>query len=59
MAENLIISGGDKASKYATLYRQLEALSESESDLIANMANFNDTRDIRIPLDRILPCNRR
>lgn len=41
MAENLIISGGDKASKYATLYRQLEALSESESDLIANMANFS------------------
>lgn len=41
MAENLIISDGDKASKYATLYRQLEALSESESDLIANMANFS------------------
>lgn len=41
MAENLIISGGDKASKYATLYRQLEALSESESDLIAIMANFS------------------
>ena len=41
MAENLIISDGDKASKYATLYRQLEAISESESDLIANMANFS------------------
>ena len=41
MAENLIISDGDKASKYATLYRQLEALSECESDLIANMANFS------------------
>ena len=40
MAEHLIISDGDKASKYATLYDQLEALTESESDMIANMANF-------------------
>lgn len=40
MAENLIIEGETKEEKYATLLPQLEALVESEDDMIANMANI-------------------
>lgn len=40
MAENLIIEGETKDEKYATLLPQLEALVESEDDMIANMANI-------------------
>lgn len=39
MAEELIIAQGGKKEKYAVLYRQIEALMEGESDMIANMAN--------------------
>lgn len=41
MAENLIISKGDKEQKYSVLYPQIKALVENESDLIANMANIS------------------
>lgn len=41
MAENLIISDGGKEEKYQTLYPQIVALTESENDLIANMANIS------------------
>lgn len=40
MAEQLIISDGSKEEKYALLYSQIAALTESESDMIANMANI-------------------
>lgn len=40
MAEELIISEGAKAAKYATLYRQVEAVVEAERDAIARMANI-------------------
>lgn len=40
MAEQLIISDGNKEDKYALLYSQIAALTESESDMIANMANI-------------------
>ena len=40
MAENLIISEGGKAEKYALLYKQIAALVEGENDTIANMANI-------------------
>lgn len=40
MAERLIISEGGKEEKYALLYSQVVALTEGESDLIANMANI-------------------
>ena len=39
MAEELIVAQGGKAEKYEVLYRQIEALMEGESDMIANMAN--------------------
>ena len=39
MAEELIITQGDKSEKYALLYKQIEALVAGESDTIANMAN--------------------
>jgi GAF domain-containing protein len=40
MAEELIIaSGADKKSRYETLIPQIKALTEDESDLIANLAN--------------------
>ena len=39
MAENLIVSEGSKAEMYETLYPQLVALVEGETDMIANMAN--------------------
>ena len=40
MAEQLIISDGSKEEKYDLLYSQIAALTESESDMIANMANI-------------------
>lgn len=40
MAEELIIAQGDKSEKYALLYKQIVALTESEPDPIANMANI-------------------
>ena len=39
MAEELIVAQGGKEEKYEVLYRQIEALMEDESDMIANMAN--------------------
>ena len=39
MAEELIVAQGGKEEKYEVLYRQIEALVEGESDMIANMAN--------------------
>lgn len=40
MAEHLIIKGGNKEERYATLLPQLKSLVEGESDMIANMANI-------------------
>ena len=40
MAEQLIIDGGTKGEKYATLLPQLAAVVEGETDMIANMANI-------------------
>ncbi len=40
MAENLIIAEGGKTEKYLVLYGQIKALTEGESDMIANMANI-------------------
>lgn len=39
MAEELIVAQGGKEERYEVLYRQIEALMEGESDMIANMAN--------------------
>ena len=39
MAEELHIAQGSKEEKYALLYKQIAAVTESESDPIANMAN--------------------
>lgn len=39
MSENLIIAQGEKEEKYQMLIPQIRALVESESDMIANMAN--------------------
>ena len=39
MAEELHIAQGGKEEKYALLYKQIAAVTESESDPIANMAN--------------------
>ena len=39
MAEELHIAQGGKEEKYALLYKQIAALTENESDTIANMAN--------------------
>lgn len=39
MAEELHIAQGGKEEKYALLYKQIASLVESESDIIANMAN--------------------
>ena len=41
MAEELHIAKGDKNGKYSLLYKQIEAVIESENDLIANMANIS------------------
>ena len=40
MAEELHIARGGKEEKYALLYKQIAAVTESESDTIANMANI-------------------
>ena len=40
MAEELYIAQGGKEEKYALLYKQIAAVTESESDAIANMANI-------------------
>ncbi|BCL76166.1 hypothetical protein JHS3_19020 [Jeongeupia sp. HS-3] len=39
MAENLIIAGGDKAARYASLLPQLAALLDGETNLTARLAN--------------------
>jgi len=39
MAEDLKIATGTKEEQYALLYKQIEALLQSEEDRIANMAN--------------------
>ena len=41
MAEHLFIANGSKREKYAELFPQIKSLIESESDLIANMANVS------------------
>lgn len=41
MAENLIISDGNKCNKYSVLYEQIESLTDGEDDPIANMANIS------------------
>lgn len=41
MAENLNIASGGKEEKYRILYPQIEALTEGEDDLVANMANIS------------------
>lgn len=41
MAENLIISEGNKEQKYILLHDQIKALTEGEDDKIANMANIS------------------
>ena len=41
MAEELHIAQGGKEEKYALLYKQIAAVTESESDAIANMANIS------------------
>ena len=41
MAESLIISDGNKNDRYSVLYSQIRSLLDSESDLIANMANVS------------------
>ncbi len=40
MAENLIISEGDKSNRYPVLYDQIKAVIENEYDIIADMANI-------------------
>lgn len=39
MAENLIVSNGNKEQRYATLLPQIASLVEGETDVVANMAN--------------------
>ena len=41
MAESLIISDVNKHDRYSVLYSQIRSLLDSESDLIANMANVS------------------
>ena len=40
MAEELHIAQGGKEQKYQLLYKQIKAVTENESDTIANMANI-------------------
>ena len=40
MAENLIIADGSKEEKYELLLKQIAAVTATESDTIANMANI-------------------
>ena len=39
MAEELHIAQGGKEDKYTILYKQIAAVTQNESDTIANMAN--------------------
>lgn len=39
MAENLIVSNGNKEQRYTTLLPQIASLVEGETDTVANMAN--------------------
>lgn len=39
MAEELIVSGNNKAERYACLLPQIQSVVDGESDVIANMAN--------------------
>ena len=41
MAEDLLISTGAKQEQYESLYPQIAALLDGESDLIANLANIS------------------
>jgi GAF domain-containing protein len=41
MAENLVISSGSKEEKYQILLSQIACLVETESDLVANLANVS------------------
>lgn len=41
MAEQLIITAGDKAGIYAEILPQIKAVVSAESDMIANMANIS------------------
>ena len=41
MAEHLFVPTGSKREKYEELFPQIKSLIESESDLIANMANVS------------------
>ena len=41
MAEHLFVPPGSKREKYEELFPQIKSLIESESDLIANMANVS------------------
>jgi L-methionine (R)-S-oxide reductase len=43
MAEDLMISQGNKTEKYRNIIPQIQALVESEPDSIANMANITAT----------------
>lgn len=40
MAENLIVADGSKEEKYELLFKQIAAVTDAESDTIANMANI-------------------
>lgn len=40
MAENLIVSNGNKEQQYQTLLPQIESLLAGETDIVANMANI-------------------
>ena len=40
MAENLIVSDGNKEQQYQTLLPQIESWLAGETDVIANMANI-------------------
>ena len=45
MAESIIISGNNKKEKYESLIPQLIALTEGETDVIANIANVVEKLD--------------
>lgn len=40
MAEDLVVSKGDKYEQYSSLMPQVQALLQGETDLVANMANL-------------------
>ena len=51
MAENLIISDGNKADKYAVLYRQIESIANGEEDTIAKISTYGIIGDKYIKLE--------